>query len=742
MPKPLDQVLKEAVEHREDNFKRQFPDLNKDYQIELLKAEAQRLQNENDSYEEAITKVEKLQELEEFDPGWISNTSEYGLLIIDTVGILGLIGVAGAAAFASPVIVTAGSIAGAAHFLSEHWTNGDSIISELKSKIKENKKIKPKILLALQELSGVEGGGFKPKTSEEIMPWKKDKKTQTSSDKTAIKRQEDKQRRREKRKRKIEIGSDPSKFIGGNVNVDIPYAQQGRDDTFTSYSRPSLSNITTSGPDAELKKIESVSKTLPQSEPKGTQSSPAKIQSPQAQPKTKETTKTPTSTTEAQPKPKEEPIGKALPMPDYSNPNWTFDNRNDSPSPEPSKPSVETPSSSSPSSSPIENVQPKTSTISPKEQTPKVEEKEIVITYDIPAVQAKIEQIAKETDQQVEERAKQEYKGTNPRQQDVALKKAKFNREIAQKYVQSKNSEERENLERFFAQKFGMAKFEKGGKPTSPPPAATEAKPSEATPKATGPETPSSATASKSSAKQTRPVEAEPKKEKGYDVLKVQAYIESLAKQTDEEIEAKVKEQTKDKNPRLQDAKIHQAEFNRENAQAYLETKDPEEKAKFEDYFAIQMGLMKGNASIENKNGKRTVEVTPTSSESQKQVPPGITSSQTNIESPAISTPIEPKTTTPVTSGLSKETADLTASSKRSNLELDAVRESMVEDKMTSQQQQPIVVPVAIPSGKTPSSSSAGGSGAPSDSFIPMIIVNDEDIIRMNSYDAYKLRMI
>ena len=73
--------------------------------------------------------------------------------------------------------------------------------------------------------------------------------------------------------------------------------------------------------------------------------------------------------------------------------------------------------------------------------------------------------------------------------------------------------------------------------------------------------------------------------------------------------------------------------------------------------------------------------------------------------------------------------SDLVASTKKSGIELDAVRESMVEDRLSSQNSQPIVIPVPIPiGGKT--APLGGGDGNPTDSFIPMIIVNDEEYLR------------
>ena len=100
---------------------------------------------------------------------------------------------------------------------------------------------------------------------------------------------------------------------------------------------------------------------------------------------------------------------------------------------------------------------------------------------------------------------------------------------------------------------------------------------------------------------------------------------------------------------------------------------------------------------------------------------------------------VEPKTPE---SSVGSPPSELAASTMKSGSELNAVRESMVEDKMMSQQSQsPAIIPIPMSAGRGRPEMVAS-LDSPSDGMIPMIIVNDEEIIRMNAFETFKLRMI
>jgi hypothetical protein len=261
-----------------------------------------------------------------------------------------------------------------------------------------------------------------------------------------------------------------------------------------------------------------------------------------------------------------------------------------------------------------------------------------------------------------------------------------------------------------------------------------------ATPKPPAEQTkaPEPATAApKPAAEPMKQTEATPKKESSYDASKVSSYIESVAKESNKDLRARVKEESKDKSERQQDIAEKKAEFKRQIAQEYVSTKDPIKKAQLEQQFIGQIPGVSAKDHAQHlldlKEGKSAQT---SSAEPATKTTPAIPSIPTETTVSAVP---EPKTPEP-----QKElaTTELSASTKKSGVELDAVRESMVEDKMASQQSQPIVVPIPMPMGRGGGGMQGGGGGSPTDSLIPMSITNDEEIIRMNSFDAHKLRMI
>lgn len=161
MPKPLDQVLREAVEHREDNFKEQFPDLNPKYQAELLTRELQRVEDESASLQDAINIIKSKQEQGDLGKNWTEIFTEAGVGATLMVVIPALGGPVGWGLLGVSFGIDA---------IAKHWTNAEDFVDDCSEKIKENNSIRAKIKLGLQELTGVEGGGVKTKTLEERLP--------------------------------------------------------------------------------------------------------------------------------------------------------------------------------------------------------------------------------------------------------------------------------------------------------------------------------------------------------------------------------------------------------------------------------------------------------------------------------------------------------------------------------------------------------------------------------------------
>jgi hypothetical protein len=258
----------------------------------------------------------------------------------------------------------------------------------------------------------------------------------------------------------------------------------------------------------------------------------------------------------------------------------------------------------------------------------------------------------------------------------------------------------------------------------------------------------------KKSENQAEPKDSAEPKQTSYDEGKVREHIESIANESNRDLRKRIKEENKNKSGLSEDIAQKKAEFTRDIAKKYLTTKDPIEKAKLEQTFIGKipgvspkdhaqhlLNILEQKPQQSNKESYSAeaptaiASATPNTEQKQEDIKSEVTA-KTPAEDSSI---VEPKTPE---SSVSSPASELTASTMKSGSELNAVRESAVEDRMLAQQsQQPIIVPMPVQRGSR-APQLAGSNDSSSDAMIPMAIVNDEEIIRMNSFEANKYRML
>ena len=774
MPKPLDQVLKEAVADKTPEYQKEFLSSSREEQIKKLNEENEKIEKNIDILSEVVRQTEiSIQNGEE---NWVDYIESAILSDFDELSVTSALGALLAVSSKTSIVLTSAAFVFLA-IKDTFFPSPKSFIAKTRMEMRRLALSRGKLFLAIQEL-----GGERKATN-----WDKRKE---ETRKTIAKKEEKKQERKafdekikEKRKKKIKIGDDVSGFVNTNENVE------SKTDSFTPYTLPSMAQTPQSiAADAELKKVESVTppEKQPQAQPK--QDNQTQKQQQQAQ---ETATPKPTQPTQATATNKTEPQSKYLPQikimaglsekqvkdlvmkhyegmdlsdrniileingdilraRSYSNYAKEFLKPDGEYSTEKDRKELEQYLFESEYHTPfikkifgIDSTQStaleaKTDTAVLKEPPKESTEKDSQINYNKSEVQAKIEKLANESDKELSARIKEQTKNKSALTEDTEKEKAIMLRDKAQQYSKIKDEEQKAKIEQFFAQEFNLSKTdstERKQPEATPKPTMAETKQPEATPKPTMAETKQSEATPKPTMVETKETQKEPeaiaKKESTYDSSKVQAHIEKVANESDEELEKRVKSNlSENMSERMADAQFKKAKFHRRVAQEYLKEQDPVKKKNLEGQF---VGKVEGIDPKDHIQHLTSSQEKTTQEVKKQELPQTVAKTETTIP-----TPIEPKA---VESPKDIPSSELTASTKKSGIELDAVRESMVEDKMASQQSQPIVVPVPIPMGGR-SAPVGGGDGSSTDSLIPMTIVNDEEIIRMNSFEAYKLRMI